>query len=57
MGLDLVIGTRPLSVGNASPEELRRDYLQLTPAERVQQAMELSDFLSGVAEAASHRIS
>jgi transcriptional regulator with XRE-family HTH domain len=53
LGLELTIETRPLSVGNASPEELRRDYRELTPTERVEQAMELSDFLAGVSESAS----
>lgn len=54
MGLELTLGTRPLSPGNTSSDELRADYRDLTPAERVEQAMELSDFLAGVAENAEH---
>jgi transcriptional regulator with XRE-family HTH domain len=53
MGLELVLGTRPLSAGNVSLDELRADYRDLTAAERVEQAMELSDFLTGVAEGAA----
>lgn len=52
MGLQLVLETRPLSPGNVSLVDLRTDYRELTPAERVEQAMELSDFLSGVADEA-----
>jgi transcriptional regulator with XRE-family HTH domain len=52
MGLDLLLGTRPLSPGNISVADLRADYRGLSAAERVEQAMALSDFLSGVAEAA-----
>lgn len=51
MGLELVLGTRPLSPGNVSLEDLRADAT-LTAAERVRQAMEISDFLAGVAESA-----
>jgi transcriptional regulator with XRE-family HTH domain len=50
MGLEL--STRPLSYGNVALHELRADFRDLTPAERVEQAMELSDFLLGVAERA-----
>lgn len=52
MGLDLLLGTRPLSPGNISVADLRADYRGLSAAERVEQAMALSDFLTGVAEAA-----
>lgn len=51
IGLELVLGTRPLSPGNVSLEDLRADA-DSTPAERIRQAMEISDFLSGVAESA-----
>src|SRR3954453_22456266 len=50
MGLQLT--TRPLSHGNVSVDDLRADFRELTPAERVEQAMELSDFLADVAERA-----
>ena len=49
MGLELVLAARPLSPGNVSLDDLRADYRALTAAERVEQAMELSDFLTGVA--------
>ena len=51
MGLELVLGTRPLSPGNVSLADLRADANR-TPAERVREAMEISGFLSGVAESA-----
>src|SRR5689334_14389325 len=51
MGLELVLDARPLSPGNVSLEDLRADGAR-TPAERVRQAMEISDFLAGVAESA-----
>jgi hypothetical protein len=47
----------PKRVGNWSPNgeveraRLRRDYLELEPAERVKQVCELSRFMSRVAEA------
>jgi transcriptional regulator with XRE-family HTH domain len=50
MGLELT--TRPLLHGNVSVDDLRADFRDLTPAERVEQAMELSDFLADVAERA-----
>ncbi len=50
MGRDLALGTRPLSPGNVSIDDLRADLRDLTPAERVEQAMELSHFLTGVSE-------
>jgi transcriptional regulator with XRE-family HTH domain len=50
MGLELVLDARPLTPGNASTRDLRADFLHLSPAERVEQAMELSDFLGDVAQ-------
>lgn len=47
--------------GNWSPEgkaeraALRRDFRELTPAQRAEQAMELSRFMSHVAEVGRHR--
>jgi transcriptional regulator with XRE-family HTH domain len=49
MGEQLAFRAQPLSPGNVSVDELRADYRELTAAERVEQAMELSDFLAGVA--------
>ncbi len=37
--------------GKAESAALRRDYLELTPAQRVEQVFELSRFMSHVAEA------
>jgi hypothetical protein len=50
----------PKQTGNWTPEgkaehaALRRDYLELTPAQRTKQVFELSRFMSRVAEA-GHR--
>lgn len=52
LGMELVLGARPLSPGNASRDDLARDYRELTAAQRVEQAMELSEFLTGVAQEA-----
>jgi transcriptional regulator with XRE-family HTH domain len=49
MGEQLVFQAQSLSPGNVSVDELRADYRELTAAERVEQAMELSDFLTRVA--------
>jgi hypothetical protein len=37
--------------GEAERERLRRDYLELAPAQRMKQVCELSRFMSRVAEA------
>lgn len=48
---------KPQRIGNWSPDgeaeraRLRRDYLELNPAERIKQVCELSRFMSRVAEA------
>jgi uncharacterized protein YnzC (UPF0291/DUF896 family) len=39
------------SDGKAERAALRRDYLELTPAQRMEQVFELSRFMSRVAEA------
>jgi transcriptional regulator with XRE-family HTH domain len=49
MGRRLALTTEPLPTGNVSPRELRADFSGLTAAERVEQAMELSEFLTDVA--------
>jgi hypothetical protein len=41
--------------GEAERARLRRDYLELDPAERVKQVCELSRFMSRVAEAGRRR--
>jgi len=41
--------------GKAERAALRRDYLSLTPAQRVEQVFELSRFMSQVAEAGRRR--
>lgn len=50
MGLKLTIESEPLSVGNAEIDRLQQDFRAFTPAERVADAMELSEFLTEVAE-------
>jgi hypothetical protein len=49
MGCRLTTGVEPLSAGNHEVSQLRRDWQVLTAAERVEQAMTLSEFLTGVA--------
>jgi hypothetical protein len=52
---------RPKPTGNWSPDgeadraALRRDYTELTPAQRVAQVFELSRFMSRVADAGRKR--
>jgi hypothetical protein len=41
--------------GKAERAALRRDYMDLTPAQRVEQVFELSRFMSQVAEAGRRR--
>jgi uncharacterized protein YnzC (UPF0291/DUF896 family) len=41
--------------GKAERAALRRDYLELTPAQRTEQVIELSRFMSQVAEAGRRR--
>jgi transcriptional regulator with XRE-family HTH domain len=48
-GHRLDIGLVPLEPGNTLVYRLRSDLNHLTPAERIDQAMELSEFLTGVA--------
>jgi transcriptional regulator with XRE-family HTH domain len=55
MGLRLQASLQPLPHGNMTPVELRRDYTQLSPEQRLEQAMELSGFLSEVAASAANR--
>jgi transcriptional regulator with XRE-family HTH domain len=55
MGRRLVTATEPLAPGNASVPQLRADYRELSPAARVQRAMELSAFLTRVAASAPAR--
>lgn len=49
MGCRLTTGVEPLPAGNPDVSELRRDWQALTASERVEQAMTLSEFLTGVA--------
>src|ERR1700686_1620710 len=48
MGEELQLGSRPMQGGNSSPEDLRAAQ-QLTPSERLGEAIELSRFLTSVA--------
>jgi hypothetical protein len=55
----LDMGSKP--TGNSTPEgkaeraALRRDYLELTPAQRMAQVFELSRFMSRLSEAGRRR--
>jgi transcriptional regulator with XRE-family HTH domain len=53
MGADLRMEAEPLSPGNASARDLRADFLELTPEQRVDEAMELSEFLTDLAATAA----
>ena len=53
MGLRLRLEVEPLSPGNASVEQLRADFKELSPGERLEQAMRLSEYLTGVAASAA----
>jgi transcriptional regulator with XRE-family HTH domain len=55
MGLRLQVTPEPIPLGNVSTEELRRDFLESTPQERIRQAMTLSAFVTGVAAQAQQR--
>jgi transcriptional regulator with XRE-family HTH domain len=55
MGLRLQITAEPIPLGNASADELRHDFLESTPQERIRQAMTLSAFVTGVAAQAHER--
>ncbi|HLW95810.1 MAG TPA: helix-turn-helix transcriptional regulator [Solirubrobacteraceae bacterium] len=49
MGCKLTASVERLPTGNAEVADLRRDWQALTAAERVDQAITLSEFLTGVA--------
>jgi transcriptional regulator with XRE-family HTH domain len=53
MGRRLNANVEPLTPGNVAVDQLRGDLAELTAVERVEQAMELSEFLTGVAVSAS----
>jgi transcriptional regulator with XRE-family HTH domain len=48
MGLELELSAKRLSPGNVAVAELQSDLARTTPSERLEQAMELSEFLTGV---------
>ena len=52
MGERLELQTAPAPRGNARTEDLRRDFEELTPGERVAQTIELSRLLTAIAAAA-----
>ena len=52
MGQRLSLGVEPLPHGNTSLADLRADLRDLTPEQRLEQAMELSTFLTDVAASA-----
>lgn len=55
MGRRLVADTEPLEPGNASVAQLQADFRELSAAARLEQAMELSAFLTRVAAATPPR--
>jgi transcriptional regulator with XRE-family HTH domain len=55
MGLRLGATLEPLPHGNVPVWELRRDLRELSAAERVERAMELSGFLTDVAASAAEQ--
>jgi transcriptional regulator with XRE-family HTH domain len=55
MGLRLRLGTEPLPHGNVHVSDLRADLRELTPEERVEQAIELSTFVTDLAESAAEQ--
>lgn len=57
MGLRMRMSIEPLSPGNVDPARLREDFRELTASERVAQAMQLSEFLTGVAGQAAEKAS
>jgi transcriptional regulator with XRE-family HTH domain len=55
MGCRLSLRVEPLPHGNVSARDLRAELRDRTAEERIAEAMELSEFLSGVAAAATER--
>jgi transcriptional regulator with XRE-family HTH domain len=53
MGVDLQLGVAPLPPGNVAARDLRSDLRELTPEERVDQTMQLSEFLTDLAATAA----
>lgn len=53
MGLRVSLRLEPLSHGNASGERLREDWRGLSAEQRVEEAMQLSEFLTDVAASAA----
>lgn len=51
MGQRLVLGSEPLPIGNVSRAELRASLDTLSASGRLEEAMELSEFATGLAEA------
>ena len=52
MGLRLSLQIEPVLTGNRGPGELRREFLASTPEQRIEEAMTLSAFLTGIASEA-----
>jgi transcriptional regulator with XRE-family HTH domain len=55
MGLRLCVSLEPVPLGNVSADELRREFLSSTAQQRLDEAMTLSVFTTGVAAAAAVR--
>lgn len=53
LGLRVSLDLEPLEHGNVSADRLRQDWRGLSAAQRVDEAIELSEFLTGVAASAA----
>jgi transcriptional regulator with XRE-family HTH domain len=53
MGLHLRLSVEPVPIGNTTADELRRDFLASTSQQRLEDAMVLSAFLTGLASGSS----
>jgi transcriptional regulator with XRE-family HTH domain len=53
MGMQLRVDVTSLPSGNARPRDLRAEFEATTPEQRVAEAMALSEFLTGLAAAAT----
>jgi transcriptional regulator with XRE-family HTH domain len=49
MGLRLRLQIEKVLPGNTAPDELRQEFLDSTPEQRIEEAMTISAFLTGVA--------
>ncbi len=55
MGRRLCLSVARVALGNVSADELRKEFLASSPEQRLEEAMTLSTFTTGVAAAAAER--